>query len=57
MTTAPAPTPRPDFPTIRFSLFDRMARASSPVIYDAKLIEGVWCVPAHVATDAQQVAK
>ena len=45
------------FPTIRFSLFDRMARVSTPVILDAELMAGVWHVPAPTAADAQQVAK
>lgn len=41
MPPAPAPTPVQDFPTIRFGLFDRLARAT---VLDAELISGVWRV-------------
>lgn len=50
----------PTFPTIRFSSFDRMARVNQRGEFDAlsfELVEGVWCLPAHVAADAMQASK
>lgn len=55
----PAPAPRPSFPTIRFSAFDRMARVNQRHELDAmsfELVEGVWSLPPHIAADALRVS-
>lgn len=57
MTPAPAPAPLPPFPTVRFSLFDRLASITDEPPLNMELVGGVWCLPAHVAAEALQVAR